>query len=111
MHPIGEIINHDDRREFQQKTGVEHAHVAVHVKDAPRIDENEDSEVEKFIDKYITCSLPDEVQHPDINNLVKTRQTHYHTTTCRKKKGVTCRFNAPWPPSERKKTYYPWKRN
>ena len=29
-------------------------------------------------------------------NLVKKLQTHHHTTTCRKKKGVMCRFNAPW---------------
>ena len=27
-----------------------------------------------------------------------TVQTHHHTVTCRKKKGVKCRFNAPWPP-------------
>ena len=26
-------------------------------------------------------------------------QTHHHTTTCRKKKGVMCRFKAPWTPS------------
>ena len=26
-------------------------------------------------------------------------QTHHHTTTCTKKKGVTCRFNAPWTSS------------
>ena len=30
-----------------------------------------------------------------MSNLVKKVQTHHHTTTCRKKKGVTCRFNAP----------------
>ena len=32
---------------------------------------------------------------------MKKVQTHHHTTTCRKKKGVKCRFNAPWPPSEK----------
>ena len=39
MHPIGQILNYDDRREFQQRTGLEHAHVQVHIKDAPKIDE------------------------------------------------------------------------
>merc|ERR1712224_450322 len=29
-----------------------------------------------------------------------TVQTHHHTTTCRKRKGVRCRFYAPWPPTE-----------
>ena len=28
-------------------------------------------------------------------------QSHHHTTTCRKKKGVVCRFNAPWAPSDK----------
>ena len=32
-------------------------------------------------------------------NLVKKVQTHHHTTTCREKKGVACRFDAPWAPS------------
>ena len=57
--------------------------------------------LEEFIDKYITCSLPDENEYAELNGLVKSVQTHHHTSTCRKKKGVTCRFNAPWPPSEK----------
>ena len=28
-------------------------------------------------------------------------QTHHHTSTCRKKEGVKCRFHFPWPPSKR----------
>ena len=93
MHPIGQILNYDDRREFQQRTGLEHAHVQVHIKDAPKIDENNydhDNEVIDFIDKYITCSLPDKTQHPELFDLVNTVQRHHHTTTCRKKKGVRC---------------------
>ena len=104
VHPIGQILNHNDLREFQHRTGLEHAHIQIHVKDAPKIDENDsenDDEVVEFIDKYITCSLPDKDDFPDLHGLVNTVQTHHHTTTCRKKKGVTCRFNAPWPPSEK----------
>jgi len=100
MHPIGQVLNHDDRREFQSR-GVEHVHTSIHVVGAPKIDENEDSDVVEFIDKYITCSMPDENQYPDLQKSVKSVQTHHHTITCRKKKGVTCRFNAPWPPSEK----------
>ena len=33
--------------------------------------------------------------------LVKKVQTHHHTIACRKKKGVKCRFNAPWAPSKK----------
>ena len=99
MHPIGEILNYDDKREFQQK-GPEHMHVGIHIKGAPKIDEEDDSQVIAFIDKYITCSIPDEKEYPELNRLVKKVQVHKHTMTCKKKKGVRCRFNAPWPPSE-----------
>ena len=50
----------------------------------------------EFIDKYITCALPDETKYPEMSNLITKVQTQYHTTTCRKKKSVMCRFNAPW---------------
>ena len=100
MHPVGQILNFDDRREFQNR-GTEHMHVPIHTVDAPKIDENEDSEVVEFIDKYITCALPDATKYPEMSNLVKKVQTHHHTTTCRKKKEIACRLNAPWPLSNK----------
>ena len=36
-----------------------------------------------------------------MSNLTKRVQTHHHTTTCKKRKGVACRFNAPWTPSDK----------
>ena len=80
-------------------------HAPIHIVDAPKIDENEDSEVVEFIDKYITCALPDEKKYPEMSNLLKKVQTHHHTTTCRKKKGVARRFNAPWTPSNRTRSF------
>ena len=67
-----------------------------------KIDEN-DSEVVEFID-YITCALPDETKYPEISNLVKKVQTHHNATTFRKKKGVMCRFNAPWALTDKTRT-------
>ena len=55
--------------------------------------------MKEFIDKYILCALSDEEKYPEMNKLVRKVQIHHHTTTCRKKKGVRCRFNAPWTPS------------
>ena len=52
MHPIGQILNFDNQREFQNR-GTEHMHVPIHIVDAAKIDENVDSEVVEFIDKYI----------------------------------------------------------
>ena len=100
MHPIGQILNFDDQREFQN-IRTEHNHAPIHIVDAPKIDENEDSEVVEFIDKYITCALPDETKYPEMSNLVKKVHTHYHTTTCRKKTVVVCRFNDSWTPSDK----------
>ena len=76
-------------------------HAPIHIVDAPKIDENEDSEVVEFIDKYITCALPDTTKYPEMSNLIKKVQTHHQTTTCRKKKKVVCRFNASWAPSSK----------
>ena len=60
-------------------------HAPIHIVDAPKIDENEDSEVVEFIDKYITCALPDAIKNPEMSNLVKKLQTHYHTATTAQK--------------------------
>ena len=95
MHPKGEIMNFDDWREFQNSRWV------VHIVDARKIDENEVSEVVEFIDKYITCDLLDQSKYPAMRNLVNKVQTLHHATACRKKKGVACRFNALWAPSDK----------
>ena len=50
-------------------------HAPIYIEDAPEIDENEDSEVVEFIDKYITCALTDETKYPEMSNLVKKVQT------------------------------------
>ena len=70
----------------------------VHVVDAPKIDENEDSEVVEFID-YITCAFPDVTKYPETSSLFKKVQKHHHTSTC--EKGVVCRFKPPWAPSSK----------
>ena len=85
--------------EGSSRVGTEHMHAPIHIVGTPNIDENKDSEVVEFINQYITCALPDVTKYPEMSNLVKKVQTHHHTTTCRKKKGVACRFNAPWVPS------------
>ena len=71
-------------------------HTPIQIVYTPKIDENEDSEVAEFINKYITCALPEKTKYPKMSNLVKKVQTHHHMSTCRKKEGVACRFNAPW---------------
>ena len=85
MHPIGQILNYDYRREHQGN-GTEHFHTPIHVLDAPKLDEHDDDVVTYFIDKYVTCSLSDANERTSFHYLVTKLQTHHHTTTCRKKK-------------------------
>ena len=66
-HPIGQILNYDSKREPR---GPEHPHSVFHVMGAPRIDENDDSEVTVFIDKYITCSVLNKKKYSAPNKLV-----------------------------------------
>ena len=60
----------------------------------------EDNELVEFIDKHITRALLGESKYPQIINLVKKVQTHHNTTTCRKKKCIARKFNAPCTPSD-----------
>ena len=74
VHPIGQILTFDNRREFQNRE-TEHMHAPIQIVDAPIIDENEYSEVVEFIDKYITCTLPYETKYPKMSNLNKRKCT------------------------------------
>ena len=94
MHPVGQILNYDDRREYQSR-GTQHLHSPIHVKDAPKIDENSDFEVTQFIDKYITCIIPNSDSRGELNKLVNTVKKHHCTFTCTTKLGIKYRFNAP----------------
>ena len=99
MHPVGQVLDHNERREHQN-IGAQHPHGILHVQGAPVFDKDSDDDVIEFIDKYITCAIPNEKQYPELHKLVKKVQIHGHSQTCEKKKGVKCRFNFPAPPSE-----------
>ena len=69
MECVGQILNFDDKREIQNRE-TKHMYVPIHIVDVPKIGEDEDSNVVEFIDKYITCALP-EPKYPEVSNLVK----------------------------------------
>ena len=70
MHPLGQILNYDQRAEYQTTNGVRHFHIPIHVKDAPKLDVNTDEDVVNFIDNHITCAIPDKEKHPEFYKLV-----------------------------------------
>ena len=59
--PIGEVIEYVIRIEFQAR-GSPHAHSLIWIKDAPKLGYADEADVKTFIDKYISCSLPDNDQ-------------------------------------------------
>jgi biopolymer transport protein ExbD len=92
--PIGHVTDYCIRIEFQQR-GSPHAHMLFWVRDSPKLNIQTDQEIVHFIDKYVTCSLPD--NDPEMKEKVAQLQKHNHSNYCRKKK--TCRFGYPKPPS------------
>ncbi|VDI50596.1 Hypothetical predicted protein, partial [Mytilus galloprovincialis] len=100
---IGNVKDHFHRIEFQQR-GSPHAHCLFWIEDAPVIDTDDDKTVCDFVDKYVSCQIPDKTVDPELHSIVTSVQQHSknHSKSC-KKKGTTCRFNFPRPPS--KKTF------
>ena len=94
-NPLGEIVDYVIRIEFQAR-GSPHAHTLLWVKNAPQINVQTDDEVCEFVQKYISCDIPD---NEDEKELVCSLQKHSHSSYCRKK--GSCRFKYPKPPSDR----------
>ena len=97
-HPIGHVKDYFIRLEFQQR-GSPHIHCLFWIDDAPKLDENSDNEISRFVDKYISCELPDKSKQPKLYEIVTTVQMHSkaHTKTCFKNSS-SCRFHFPKPP-------------
>ena len=92
--PIGHVAEYVIRIEFQAR-GSPHAHTLFWIKDSPKLGYSQEDNVKLFIDKYVSCSLPDTDE--ELRILVESLQVHHHSQSCRRKTG--CRFNYPKPPS------------
>ena len=77
MHLIKQTLNYDSKREFQLRAP-KHLHCGFHIMGSSRIDENDDSEVATFIDKYVTWSIPNEKEYPAITKFVSKVQQQVH---------------------------------
>ena len=99
---FGEVSDHFWRIEYQAR-GAPHVHLALWIKDAPVIGQNTPAEVRSYIDKIITCSVPNAEQSPTLNALVMKFQSHKCNRYCRKifkhkdKFFQKCRFGFPRP--------------
>ncbi|KAJ8372288.1 hypothetical protein AAFF_G00290740 [Aldrovandia affinis] len=100
--PIGPVEDYLFRVEFQAR-GSPHIHMVVWIEDAPGVQDPEDCpDVIKFINRYITCQMPDEKADPELHKIVSEVQVHSrnHSKTCRKG-NVSCRFGFPRLPMDK----------
>ncbi|XP_077968311.1 uncharacterized protein LOC144422216 [Styela clava] len=99
--PLGEVEDYFFRVEFQQR-GSPHIHCLLWVKDSPKYGVNSNAEVEAYIDRHVTCQIPQEHEDKELFDIVNSVQQHSksHTKSCRKK-GTVCRYGFPRPPSSR----------
>ena len=91
---IGPVAEYVIRIEFQAR-GSPNVHTLFWIKDAPKLGYSQEDNVKLFINKYVSCSLPNTDE--ELRNLVESLQVHCHPQSCRRKTG--CRINYPKPPS------------
>lgn len=98
---IGKVKDRFHRIEFQQR-GSPHAHCLFWIEDAPLLDEDDGQTVCDFVDRFVSCQLPDDTIDPELHEIVTSVQQHSknNSKSC-KKNGTTYRFNFPRPPSEK----------
>ena len=78
--------------------GSPHAHCLLWVKDAPKINQDSDVDVCRFIDKYINAVVPKGVLESDAK-VMKSLKKHTHSDYCHINK--SCHFGFPKPPASR----------
>ena len=89
--PLGEIADYAIRIEFQARSSP-YAHCVIWVKVAPEFSVSNNA-VCGFIDKYVSCKLPED----GLKEVVLLLQNHKHFSYCRRNK--SCCFSFPKPPS------------
>lgn len=100
--PIGQVTDYFFRTEFQSR-GWQHIHCLFWCESAPKYDSKSDNkDFLTFVDRYVSCSKPDEVNEPVLHEAASAVQMHSrsHSPSCRKT-GKVCRFHFPRPPSTR----------
>ena len=103
LGPLGKVKYFFYRREYQAR-GAPHIHLKCWTENAPLHGKNSNEEVLNFINKHITCSIPDPYKSPELYDLVMKYQVHTCTPSCirpifgKKKFQQKCRYGFPREP-------------
>ena len=99
---FGEVVDYFWRVEYQCR-GAPHVHCLLWIKDAPVLGQSSSEDVQAYLNKIVTCSMPDAADSPTLHELVTRFQTHKCNRYCRKlykqngKFYQKCRFGFPRP--------------
>ena len=75
-HPIRNVIDFFYRTEFQSR-GWPHIHCLFWCKDAPKLySSSPNKEFINYVDRYVSCYLPDQEKDPELHELVTSVQLH-----------------------------------
>ena len=98
---IGSCSRRSDTFILEERIRAPHYHVLLWIKDAPVIGVDPEHVVTEWINKRISCHIPDEKGSPELHRLVTKYQLHKCSNYCRHKKkyGSTyvthCKFGFP----------------
>ncbi len=103
VQPLGgKVLDAFLRREMQDR-GWPHIHGMFWIEGAPSMHESDEKHIE-FVEKIISCSIPDQETDPELHEIVTSVQRHSkrHSRTCFKNKSnpEECRFGHPLPISD-----------
>ena len=69
-HPLGKIKDYFYRVEFQAR-GAPHVHFLFWIEEAQRLSTHSNEQVISFMDRYVSGTLPNECEEPELYELVK----------------------------------------
>ena len=106
--PLGEILDIWYRIEYQSRCTA-HLHILLWQAEVPVIGTSTNQEVLDYINKNISCHLPDKFLDGELYNIVNSYQTHKCQSYCLRRskskhgkwKRVKCRFGFPKPVVDR----------
>ena len=94
-------VEHFYWKEYQNR-GAPHYHVLLWIRDEPVIDQDEPGKVLAWIQKRITCQIPDKESNPDLHRLVTRYKMHKCSVYCKRRRKCSdntsitrCRFGFP----------------
>ncbi|XP_061193261.1 uncharacterized protein LOC133201474 [Saccostrea echinata] len=90
--PVGDVADFFYRTEFQQR-GSPHIHCLLWVRNAPKLNENTEKEICSFVDKYISCSMPNEIKDSELHDIVNAVQVHKSLAAITKKNTIYYKRN------------------